>query len=84
MSARPHYMIGTCRPRMSDARFNVRTVGWGRLRPAAENAAIKNGTHTKTWTLEKSQLKGNSRIAALRWGTEMPLLPETTLEPGVS
>jgi leucyl-tRNA synthetase len=56
-----NYMIGDVVARMKRSRgFNVlHPFGWDAFGLPAENAAIKNGTHPETWTLENiAHMKG--------------------------
>ncbi len=77
-----NYMIGDVVARMKRMRgFNVlHPFGWDAFGLPAENAAIKNGTHPETWTLENiAHMKGQlQRIGiSYAWDREIATcLPE--------
>ena len=79
-----NYMIGDVVARMKRMRgFNVlHPFGWDAFGLPAENAAIKNGTHPETWTLENiAHMKGQlQRIGhQLRLGARNRDLPARLL-----
>jgi leucyl-tRNA synthetase len=77
-----NYMIGDVVARMKRMRgFNVlHPFGWDAFGLPAENAAIKNGTHPETWTLENIQhMKGQLQRLGISyaWDREIATcLPE--------
>ena len=87
-----NYMIGDVVARMKRMRgFNVlHPFGWDAFGLPAENAAIKNGTHPETWTLENiAHMKGQLQRLGISYAWEREIatcLPELLpLEPvGVS
>jgi leucyl-tRNA synthetase len=77
-----NYMIGDVVARMKRMRgFNVlHPFGWDAFGLPAENAAIKNGTHPETWTLENiAHMKGQLQRLGISyaWDREIATcLPE--------
>ncbi|CAN5839404.1 leucine--tRNA ligase [soil metagenome] len=77
-----HYMIGDVVARMKRMRgFNVlHPFGWDAFGLPAENAAIKNGTHPETWTLENiAHMKGQLQRIGISYAWEREIatcLPE--------
>ncbi len=77
-----NYMIGDVVARMKrTAGFNVlHPFGWDAFGLPAENAAIKNGTHPETWTLENIEhMKGQLQRIGLSYAWEREIatcLPE--------
>ena len=77
-----NYMIGDVVARMKRMRgFNVlHPFGWDAFGLPAENAAIKNGTHPETWTLENiAHMKGQLQRLGISYGWEREIatcLPE--------
>jgi leucyl-tRNA synthetase len=77
-----NYMIGDVVARMKRMRgFNVlHPFGWDAFGLPAENAAIKNGTHPETWTLENiAHMKGQLQRIGISYAWERELatcLPE--------
>jgi leucyl-tRNA synthetase len=77
-----NYMIGDIVARMKRMRgFNVlHPFGWDAFGLPAENAAIKNGTHPETWTLENiAHMKGQLQRLGISyaWSREIATcLPE--------
>jgi leucyl-tRNA synthetase len=68
-----NYMIGDVVARMKRMRgFNVlHPFGWDAFGLPAENAAIKNGTHPETWTLENIQhMKGQLQRLGISYAWE--------------
>ncbi|HWK09209.1 MAG TPA: class I tRNA ligase family protein, partial [Vicinamibacterales bacterium] len=68
-----NYMIGDVVARMKRMRgFNVlHPFGWDAFGLPAENAAIKNGTHPETWTLENiSHMKGQLQRLGISYAWE--------------
>jgi leucyl-tRNA synthetase len=71
-----NYMIGDVVARMKRMRgFNVlHPFGWDAFGLPAENAAIKNGTHPETWTLENiAHMKGQLQRIGISydWSREL-------------
>jgi leucyl-tRNA synthetase len=71
-----NYMIGDVVARMKRMRgFNVlHPFGWDAFGLPAENAAIKNGTHPETWTLDNIEhMKGQLQRLGISyaWGREL-------------
>jgi len=77
-----NYMIGDVVARMKRMRgFNVlHPFGWDAFGLPAENAAIKNGTHPETWTLENIEhMKGQLQRLGISYAWEREIatcLPE--------
>ena len=77
-----NYMIGDVVARMKRMRgFNVlHPFGWDAFGLPAENAAIKNGTHPETWTLENiAHMKGQLQRLGISYAWEREIatcLPE--------
>ena len=77
-----NYMIGDVVARMKRMRgFNVlHPFGWDAFGLPAENAAIKNGTHPETWTLENiAHMKGQLQRIGISYAWEREIatcLPE--------
>jgi leucyl-tRNA synthetase len=77
-----NYMIGDVMARLKRMRgFNVlHPFGWDAFGLPAENAAIKNGTHPETWTLENiAHMKGQLQRLGISYAWERELatcLPE--------
>jgi leucyl-tRNA synthetase len=77
-----NYMIGDVVARMKRMRgFNVlHPFGWDAFGLPAENAAIKNGTHPETWTLENiGHMKGQLQRLGISYAWEREIatcLPE--------
>ena len=77
-----NYMIGDVVARMKRMRgFNVlHPFGWDAFGLPAENAAIKNGTHPETWTLDNiAHMKGQLQRIGISYAWERELatcLPE--------
>jgi len=68
-----NYMIGDVVARMKRMRgFNVlHPFGWDAFGLPAENAAIKNGTHPETWTLENiAHMKGQLQRLGISYAWE--------------
>ena len=68
-----NYMIGDVVARMKRMRgFNVlHPFGWDAFGLPAENAAIKNGTHPETWTLENiAHMKGQLQRIGISYAWE--------------
>jgi leucyl-tRNA synthetase len=68
-----NYMIGDVVARMKRMRgFNVlHPFGWDAFGLPAENAAIKNGTHPETWTLENIEhMKGQLQRLGISYAWE--------------
>jgi leucyl-tRNA synthetase len=68
-----NYMIGDVVARMKRMRgFNVlHPFGWDAFGLPAENAAIKNGTHPETWTLENIEhMKGQLQRIGISYAWE--------------
>ena len=68
-----NYMIGDVVARLKRMRgFNVlHPFGWDAFGLPAENAAIKNGTHPETWTLENiAHMKGQLQRLGLSYAWE--------------
>ena len=68
-----NYMIGDVVARMKRMRgFNVlHPFGWDAFGMPAENAAIKNGTHPETWTLENiAHMKGQLQRLGISYAWE--------------
>jgi leucyl-tRNA synthetase len=68
-----NYMIGDVVARMKRMRgFNVlHPCGWDAFGLPAENAAIKNGTHPETWTLENiAHMKGQLQRLGISYAWE--------------
>ena len=71
-----NYMIGDVVARMKRMRgFNVlHPFGWDAFGLPAENAAIKNGTHPETWTLENiAHMKGQLQRIGISYAWEREL-----------
>jgi leucyl-tRNA synthetase len=71
-----NYMIGDVVARMKRMRgFNVlHPFGWDAFGLPAENAAIKNGTHPETWTLENIEhMKGQLQRLGISYAWEREL-----------
>ena len=71
-----NYMIGDVVARMKRMRgFNVlHPFGWDAFGLPAENAAIKNGTHPETWTLENiAHMKGQLQRLGISYAWEREL-----------
>ena len=71
-----NYMIGDVVARMKRMRgFNVlHPFGWDAFGLPAENAAIKNGTHPATWTLENiAHMKGQLQRIGISYAWEREL-----------
>jgi leucyl-tRNA synthetase len=77
-----NYMIGDVVARLKRTRgFNVlHPFGWDAFGLPAENAAIKNGTHPETWTLENiAHMKGQLQRLGISYAWEREIatcLPE--------
>jgi leucyl-tRNA synthetase len=77
-----NYMIGDVVARLKRMRgFNVlHPFGWDAFGLPAENAAIKNGTHPETWTLENiAHMKGQLQRLGISYAWEREIatcLPE--------
>src|SRR5688572_17195429 len=77
-----NYMIGDVMARLKRMRgFNVlHPFGWDAFGLPAENAAIKNGTHPETWTLENiAHMKGQLQRIGISYAWEREIatcLPE--------
>jgi len=77
-----NYMIGDVMARLKRMRgFNVlHPFGWDAFGLPAENAAIKNGTHPETWTLENiAHMKGQLQRLGISYAWEREIatcLPE--------
>jgi len=77
-----NYMIGDVVARMKRMRgYNVlHPFGWDAFGLPAENAAIQNGTHPETWTLENiAHMKGQLQRIGISYGWEREIatcLPE--------
>ena len=68
-----NYMIGDVMARLKRMRgFNVlHPFGWDAFGLPAENAAIKNGTHPETWTLENiAHMKGQLQRLGISYAWE--------------
>ena len=71
-----NYMIGDVVARMKRMRgYNVlHPFGWDAFGLPAENAAIKNGTHPETWTLENiAHMKGQLQRIGISYAWEREL-----------
>jgi leucyl-tRNA synthetase len=71
-----NYMIGDVVARMKRMRgFNVlHPFGWDAFGLPAENAAIKNGTHPETWTLQNiAHMKGQLQRIGISYAWEREL-----------
>ncbi|HJR60540.1 MAG TPA: leucine--tRNA ligase [Vicinamibacterales bacterium] len=71
-----NYMIGDVVARMKRMRgFNVlHPFGWDAFGLPAENAAIKNGTHPETWTLENiAHMKGQLQRIGISYAWDREL-----------
>ena len=65
-------MIGDVVAHEADARLQrAHPFGWDAFGLPAENAAIKNGTHPETWTLENiAHMKGQLQRIGISYGWE--------------